>query len=112
VLRSTAAAGFVLTRNDDSLLPLDPRSLGRVAVLGPNDAAPRTPGGGSATVVSPFVTGASGVLVPFPVARGQLRDRREVPSGGEPMVAVRLADRPIACAPMMGTRCQTVGRPR
>jgi beta-glucosidase len=54
VLRSTAAAGFVLTRNDDSLLPLDPRSLRRVAVLGPNAAAPRTLGGGSATVFPPY----------------------------------------------------------
>ena len=54
VLRSTAAAGFVLARNDDSLLPLDPRSLRRVAVLGPNAAAPRTLGGGSATVFPPY----------------------------------------------------------
>ena len=45
---------FVLARNDDSLLPLDPRSLRRVAVLGPNAAAPRTLGGGSATVFPPY----------------------------------------------------------
>jgi beta-glucosidase len=49
-LRSTAAAGFVLARNHDSLLPLDPPSLRRMAVLGPNAAVPRTLGGGSATV--------------------------------------------------------------
>ena len=54
VLRSTAAAGFVLARNENSLLPLDPRSLRRVAVLGPNAAAPRTLGGGSATVFPPY----------------------------------------------------------
>ena len=53
-LRSTAAAGFVLARNRGSLLPLDPRSLRRVAVLGPNAAAPRTLGGGSATVFPPY----------------------------------------------------------
>ena len=53
-LRSTASAGFVLTRNDHSLLPLDPPSLRRVAVLGPNAAAPRTLGGGSATVFPPY----------------------------------------------------------
>ena len=53
-LRSTAAAGFVLARNQDSLLPLDPRSLRRVAVLGPNAAVPRTLGGGSATVFPPY----------------------------------------------------------
>lgn len=49
-LRSTAAAGFVLVRNERSLLPFDPGSLRRVAVIGPNAAAPRTLGGGSATV--------------------------------------------------------------
>lgn len=50
VLRSTAAAGFVLTRNDDFLLPLDPRSVRRIAVLGPNAAAP----GRSAAAAPPF----------------------------------------------------------
>jgi beta-glucosidase len=54
VLRSTAAAGFVLTRNERSLLPLNPRSLRRIAVLGPNAAVPRTLGGGSATVFPPY----------------------------------------------------------
>jgi beta-glucosidase len=49
-LRSTAAAGFVLTRNEDSVLPLDIGSLRRIAVLGPNAANGRTLGGGSATV--------------------------------------------------------------
>ena len=53
-LRSVAAAGFVLARNENSLPPLDPRSLRRVAVLGPNAAAPRTLGGGSATVFPPY----------------------------------------------------------
>jgi beta-glucosidase len=53
-LRSTAAAGFVLARNQDSRLPLDPRSLRRVAILGPNAAYPRTLGGGSATVFPPY----------------------------------------------------------
>ena len=38
----------------NSLLPLDPRSLRRVAVLGPNAAVPRTLGGGSATVFPPY----------------------------------------------------------
>jgi beta-glucosidase len=48
-LRATAAAGFVLARND-GLLPLDRGSLRRVAVIGPNAAVARTLGGGSATV--------------------------------------------------------------
>jgi beta-glucosidase len=49
-LRATAAASFVLARNHGTLLPLEPRSLRKVAVLGPNAAEARTLGGGSATV--------------------------------------------------------------
>lgn len=54
MLRSAAASGFVLARNEGSLLPLDPRELRRVAVLGPSAAAARTLGGGSATVFPPY----------------------------------------------------------
>ena len=50
-LRRTAAAGFVLARNDRGLLPLDPSAVGRIAVIGPNAVAARTLGGGSATVL-------------------------------------------------------------
>ncbi len=50
-LRSTAAAGFVLTRNDGTL-PLEGRPS--VAVLGPSAAVARTLGGGSATVFPPY----------------------------------------------------------
>jgi beta-glucosidase len=53
-LRRTAAAGFVLVRNDRGLLPLDPGPLGRIAVIGPNAGAARTLGGGSATVFPPY----------------------------------------------------------
>jgi beta-glucosidase len=49
-LRATAAAGFVLARND-GVLPLATR---RVAVLGPSAAVARTLGGGSATVFPPY----------------------------------------------------------
>src|ERR1700751_1157692 len=58
-LRATAAASFVLARNERSLLPLD-RSrldgsgLGRVALIGPNAQIARTLGGGSATVYPPY----------------------------------------------------------
>jgi beta-glucosidase len=50
-LRSVAAAGFVLARNE-GVLPLDRGA--RVAVLGPNAAEARTLGGGSATVFPPY----------------------------------------------------------
>jgi beta-glucosidase len=53
-LRATAAAGFVLARNERRLLPLDAGSLGRVAVVGPNALVARTLGGGSATVFPPY----------------------------------------------------------
>ncbi|MGW3287669.1 beta-glucosidase [Streptomyces sp. NPDC001002] len=53
-LRETAAAGFVLARNEDAALPLDRGVLTRVAVLGPNAATARTLGGGSATVFPPY----------------------------------------------------------
>ena len=50
-LRATAAAGFVLARND-GVLPLE--SARTVAVLGPSAAVARTLGGGSATVFPPY----------------------------------------------------------
>ena len=53
-LRATAAAGFVLARNEGGLLPLDRSGLRRVAVIGPNAATVRTLGGGSATVFPPY----------------------------------------------------------
>ena len=61
-LRSSAAAGFVLVRNEPAatgpralpVLPLSADSLGRVAVIGPNASHGRTLGGGSATVFPPY----------------------------------------------------------
>jgi beta-glucosidase len=52
-LRTVAAAGFVLARND-GLLPLSRSRLGQVAVIGPNAEVARTLGGGSATVFPPY----------------------------------------------------------
>jgi beta-glucosidase len=53
-LRRTAAASFVLARNDRDMLPLHPGTLQRIAVIGPNADAARTLGGGSATVFPPY----------------------------------------------------------
>ena len=53
-LRATAAASFVLARNERSLLPLSRSGLGRIAVIGPNAEVARTLGGGSATVFPPY----------------------------------------------------------
>jgi beta-glucosidase len=53
-LRRAAAAAFVLVRNEGSVLPLEPSSLTRLAVIGSNAAAARTMGGGSATVFAAY----------------------------------------------------------
>jgi len=45
-----ATEGIVLLKNEDSLLPLDPAKVHRIAVIGPNAAVARTGGGGSSLV--------------------------------------------------------------
>jgi len=68
-LRATAAAGFVLARNEPAaapLLPLDPTTVRRIAVIGANAAVPRTMGGGSATVFPPYaVSPLDGIRAAF-----------------------------------------------
>ncbi|HEX2103711.1 MAG TPA: glycoside hydrolase family 3 C-terminal domain-containing protein [Solirubrobacteraceae bacterium] len=108
LLRDAGAAGMVLARNAGGVLPLAREALRRVAVLGPNAAAARTQGGGSATVnpdhvVSPLdglraalgpeveVTHGVGTRLrhaPEPVALRQVRD----PVSGEPGLRVRYVD--------------------
>jgi beta-glucosidase len=103
LLRTAAAAGIVLLRNEN-LLPLSPD--GRIAVLGPNASATRIQGGGSAgvypaEVISPLdgiraamagrgtVVHTAGVYLtewPPPLTTG--RD----PRSGEPGVLLRVLD--------------------
>ena len=59
VARRAAAEGIVLLKNEDSLLPLDPRRVKKLAIIGPNAKTARIMGGGSARVnyhyaVTPF----------------------------------------------------------
>jgi beta-glucosidase len=89
-LRRVAAAGFVLLRNEDSTLPLDRSAIGRVAVVGPNAAAARTLGGGSATVYPPYTVSpleglraALGESVAIDHAVGVLASSR-IPVAGAP----------------------------
>jgi beta-glucosidase len=49
-IRRAAAAAIVLLRNERAVLPLDASALRRIAVIGPNAAAARMQGGGSAGV--------------------------------------------------------------
>ncbi len=108
LLRRAAAASFVLLRNQDQALPLDPATIATVAVLGPNAVHPVIQGGGSAAVIpgglstpadalgealagQAEVTVVAGCqtweMVPEPPAR-TLRD----PVSGEPGVRVEFRD--------------------
>jgi beta-glucosidase len=109
LLRRTAAASFVLLRNADGALPIDPASVGRVAVIGPNAVRPAIHGGGSAVVMPVAVSTPAAALaaalassaevtvtpgcqtwlaVPEPAA-GSLRD----PKTGEPGLRLEFRDR-------------------
>src|SRR5829696_4171720 len=88
-LRATAAASFVLARNDGPLLPLDRSSLRRVAVLGLNAAVARTLGGGSATVFPPYT------VAPLDGVRSALADKVVVEHEG----GVRAHSRQTVAAP-------------
>ncbi len=109
LLRRAAAASFVLLRNAGGALPIDPASVGRVAVIGPNAVRPAIHGGGSAVVMPVAVSTPGAALaaalapsaevtvtpgcqtwlaVPEPPA-GSLRD----PATGEPGVRLEFRDR-------------------
>ena len=68
LLRRCAAAAFTLLRNEPvapggrPVLPLDPGSLRRLAVIGPNAVSPVTQGSGSATVPQARVSVPAGAL--------------------------------------------------
>ncbi|HTW05310.1 MAG TPA: glycoside hydrolase family 3 C-terminal domain-containing protein [Streptosporangiaceae bacterium] len=108
LLRRAVAASLVLLRNEGGALPIDPGSVGRVAVIGPNAIRPAIHGGGSAvvmpvTVSTPAdaiaealagqaeVTVSGGcqtwVVVPEP-APGSLRD----PGSGRPGLRLEFRD--------------------
>lgn len=52
ILEAAAAEGFVLLRNEQSMLPLAPESVKRLAVIGPNAAAPCYQGGTFAKIAA------------------------------------------------------------
>jgi beta-glucosidase len=91
-LRRAAAAGFVLARNEGSALPLEASAVTRLAVVGPNAAAARTMGGGSAAVfpayaVSPLegLRAALGPAVEVGYSVG-VRASNRIPVAGAPWV--------------------------
>ena len=103
--RKAASAGAVLLEN--RLLPLDPDKVRKVAIIGYSARAPRTQGGGSASVVPDhIITPLEGVRRAFPdaevsYAAGPLVengltplpiDRLMNPTTGTPGVRVRFTD--------------------
>ena len=94
-LRGTAAASFVLVRNEAEVRPLDQRALHRVAVIGPNAAVARTLGGGSATVFAPYT------VSPLEGLRAALGDDVEVvhARGVRSQTRIPLAERSMLRAP-------------
>ncbi|WP_448006627.1 beta-glucosidase [Agromyces bauzanensis] len=56
LLTEAAARSTVVLRNEGGLLPLDPATPGRIALIGHNAAQPFTQGGGSAFVTPPHVS--------------------------------------------------------
>ena len=72
LLRGAAAASFVLLRNPGDVLPLDPETIRRVAVIGPNAVYPTIQGGGSAGV------SAAGISTPARALRSALAGPADV----------------------------------
>ncbi|MEN3306116.1 MAG: beta-glucosidase [Micromonosporaceae bacterium] len=89
-LRSAAAAGFVLVRNHEGVLPLARDGLRRLAVLGPNAALARTLGGGSATVFPPYT------VSPVDGVRAALGDAVEVTHAVGALPHARVPVAPVA----------------
>jgi beta-glucosidase len=92
---------MVLVRNHAEVLPLEPASLRRVAVLGPNAAEARTQGGGSAMVFPPYA------VSPLEGLRAALGDGVEVTSAVGAHVQDGLA--PVTGALVTCPRCGDPG---
>lgn len=56
LLREAAARSTVVLRNEDRLLPIDPASVRRLALIGANAVTPFVQGGGSASVRAPHLS--------------------------------------------------------
>jgi beta-glucosidase len=108
LLRRAVTSSLVLLRNEGDALPIDPGSVGRLAVIGPNAVRPAIHGGGSAVVMPVTVSAPADALaaalagqaevtvsegcqtwavVPEPAA-GSLRD----PGTGQPGLRLEFRD--------------------
>ena len=62
-LRKVASESIVLLRNEGDVLPLNPKKLRKIAIIGPNAKAKVYSGGGSASMKpSYFVTAYDGIV--------------------------------------------------
>ncbi|GAB2935442.1 glycoside hydrolase family 3 C-terminal domain-containing protein [Streptomyces mayteni] len=84
--REAATSGVVLLRNDDAILPLDPESGGRIAVVGEFARSPRYQGAGSSQVNPTRLDDALGSL------RAALDGAREVTFAAGYVVESEAAD--------------------
>lgn len=67
VLREVGSRGHVLLRNEGAVLPIDPKAVRRVALIGPNAVDAYTQGGGSAHVNAKYlVSPADGLREALP----------------------------------------------
>lgn len=67
LLRKLAAESIVLLKNDDNLLPLQPRNLKKIAIVGGNAQAVVLSGGGSAALKpSYFISPYQGIVNALP----------------------------------------------
>jgi beta-glucosidase len=62
LLRRAVTSSLVLLRNEGGALPIDPGTVGRVAVIGPNAVRPAIHGGGSAVVMPVSVSTPAAAL--------------------------------------------------
>lgn len=63
IIRALGAEGMVLLKNDNNLLPLDEKKIGKVLVVGPNADKEHRGGGGSGGVMSPYeITPLKGIM--------------------------------------------------
>ncbi len=94
LLVRASALGTVLLRNEGDVLPLDPATLTRIAVIGPAALNPRINGGGSAAVIAPYAA------IPLHAIE-QAFDQVEVvyAEGARPSTLVRPLSREFGRAP-------------
>lgn len=100
MLEDAAADGFVLLRNDGGMLPLAPGSVRRIAVIGPNAAAPCYQGGTFAKIAV-----APDTPTPIAAIRARYGDACEIiyEPGVDPQP--RLPSMPVQPARDLGDGC-------